>query len=141
MAGTALHMAGAVVMRAVAGERRLSSRILAVLRAVLLPVRADATAYRMRTLLGFRHKLPPNLLLSDNRPPLPSCFEGVAKSPRNLAHLGLNESFQAGAFGVISRGSETSMGPRGQTSASVVRFRAGMLPQSLTIRVNQWDAD
>src|SRR6201996_6019031 len=67
-------MAGAVVMRAVAGERRLTSRILAVLRAVLLSVRADATADRMRTLLGFRHRLPPSLLLSDNRPALPSCF-------------------------------------------------------------------
>src|ERR1700761_6996068 len=94
-------MAGAVVMRAVAGERRLTSRILAVLRAVLLSVRADATADRMRTLLGFRHRLPPSLLLSDNRPALPSCFStprpanwpfSVPSNPPEVSRLALVQS-------------------------------------------------
>ena len=42
-------------MRAVAGKRRLASRVLAILRAVFLSIRANTTAGRMRTFLGFRH--------------------------------------------------------------------------------------
>src|SRR5580658_256256 len=96
-----LDMPGAVFMRVMTGERRLASRVLAGLRTVLLSVRADTSANRMRTLLGlchgclqpsaFRH--PPTL--AELPRPFDESFDGtftVSDAPIHLDPGSQNDS-------------------------------------------------